>query len=237
MKRATILLSLLIFSTTIGYSQKECPATMKDYDGNTYKTVLIGKQCWMAENIRAKHNGQGKLISESAELNSSDQYRYIPNGDVAEIATYGYLYNWMSARWVCPGGWHLPTDAEWSQLEKHIGRIPQYCCDGITANNAKALASTSGWKNDSSKDCAVGNIPEANNATGFSALPAGSYTGGYEDFSYTASFWSATSYSEDASLFSHEGAYFRYITYDGPVVFTTVGYKYVGHSVRCVQDY
>ena len=128
---------------------------------------------------------------------------------------------------ICPNGWHVPSDAEWTQLTNYVGSQPQYQCGNNSENIAKALASTTGW-NSSSNTCAVGNNPNANNATGFSVLPAGGYYS-YEDFGYYADFWSATEGS-GGSVYDH------YLGYGNSNMGRYYFDKYNGFSVRCVRD-
>lgn len=220
--------------------------TIRDYDGNIYSTVQIGEQCWMAENLRTTTFADGTSIPLGSDTSSVRAYRYYPNnnGNNVSLYGYGYLYNWSAVmhgasssstnpsnvQGICPNGWHLPSDAEWTQLTNYLRSQSEYRCGGYTTNIAKPLASKLYW-NSSTTTCAVGNTPADNNATGFNAKPAGYY--GYDgsgsntfylNFGLGAYFWSATS--------SH-----RYLWYN---------YSYVkegncpnhstGKSVRCVKD-
>ena len=210
-----------------------------DIDGNQYGTLLIGEQCWMAENLRATKFADGTSISLGSETSSTTAYRYYPNNSSSNVATYGYLYNWPAAmhgasssstnpsnvQGVCPTGWHLPSDAEWTQLTDYLSSQSEYQCGGSTTKIAKSLASTTGW-NSSSENCAVGNTPANNNSTGFGALPAGGYAGSFGTGAY---FWSATEAS--SSL-----AYTRYLRYNGADVYGTSYTKDRGWSVRCIRD-
>jgi len=208
-------------------NEKPDPCTMKDYDGNTYKTVKIGKQVWMAENMRATHDREGKAIALGSEESYDTPYRYCPDNNSYNVKKYGYLYNYAAAKKVCPVGWHLPSEAEWTQLTDYL-MDDGYSCGGEKENVAKALASSQGWVG-SDEECAVGNNPGANNASGFSALPAGFYYGRYDYFGYGVYFWSATEY--DAS-----NAYYRLLDYRDAYVERYSYYKLDGYSVRCVRD-
>ena len=129
---------------------------------------------------------------------------------------------------ICPTGWHVPSDAEWTQLTDYLGSQTQYQCNNSSDNIAKALASITGWNSDSGT-CSVGNNPSTNNATGFSALPAGYYTGNYDYFGYDAYFWSATEFYDYY-------AYYRNLYYFSAYVARSYNYKDDGFSVRCVRD-
>ncbi|MCR4826919.1 MAG: T9SS type A sorting domain-containing protein [Bacteroidales bacterium] len=182
------------------------------------------------------------------------------NNDSATYApmNYGLLYNWNAAvdtfntaygetsvntsysnavyvtftghrRGICPAGWHLPSDAEWTQLENYVGSQSEYTCSGNSSYIAKALASTEGWNTDT-YNCVVGNDPSSNNATGFSAVPAGACYG--SSFYYAGSyayFWSST---QDYSSY----ACYRYLTYLSAYVYWNNESKNVGYSVRCLRD-
>lgn len=228
MKKITTLL-LLICNISIVYCQTECPATMTDVDGNAYRTVLIGKQCWMAENMRSTQDAKGNEIMLGSAKHANTPFRYEPNGKSKNVVMYGYLYNWEAAKIVCPNVWHLPSDAEWTQLTDFVSSQAQYCCGGDVANNAKALSATTTWKK-CSKECTVGNNLADNNATGFSALPAGGfYNDSYGYFGKGTFFWSST--EMDA-----EKAYKRYIDYDVVSMTRYNYYKFGAGAVRCVKN-
>jgi uncharacterized protein (TIGR02145 family) len=207
------------------------PGTVKDQDGNEYKTVKIGNQVWMAENMRAEHDRDGNAIAialgSKTKPSYDTPYRYCPDNYSGNVQPYGYLYNWVAAKRVCPVGWHLPSDAEWTQLTDYL-KNNGYSCGNSTDNIAKALASQTGWEN-SSDQCDVGNNPSANNATGFSALPAGYYNGRPDDFGYDAGFWSATESSGS-------NAWCRGLIYCDANVGRYSDYKSTGGAVRCVRD-
>ncbi|MBR6063223.1 MAG: fibrobacter succinogenes major paralogous domain-containing protein [Bacteroidales bacterium] len=218
------------------------PNAVSDIDGNCYDAVQIGNQVWMAENLRTTRYADGTTIPLGTEKSEITPYRYNPNNDANNVPTYGYLYNWPAVmhgdssssanpsgvQGICPNGWHVPSSAEWIQLTNYVGSQPQYQCNNNSINIAKALASTTGWSS-SSETCTVGNNPSTNNATGFSALPAGTYgLGGYYDFGYYAYFWSATEIGDYA--------YYRFLRYYGADVYWSLNYKFNGFSVRCVRD-
>ena len=234
----------LIFDVSIPVDGPPCPGTptLTDIDGNTYNTVQIGNQCWMKENLRTKKYANGTTISQGSETSTTTAYWYYPNNSSSNMSTYGLLYNWPAVmgsssssstnpsgvQGICPTGWHVPSDAEWTQLTDYVSSQSQYVCGSTTTQIAKALAGTAGWSS-STNTCAVGYTPSNNNATGFSALPAGIYDGSYYSFGYGADFWSATEYSSTY-------AYFRGLSYYDAGVGRGYYNKGSGFSVRCLRD-
>ena len=216
--------------------------TVTDYDGNVYNTVQIGNQCWMKENLKTTHYANGTALTLGTSTSTSEKYYYNPNGSANNVSSYGYLYNWPAVmnnntsstsnpscvQGVCPTGWHVPSDAEWTQLETYVSSQSAYLCNGDVANIAKALSATSGW-GVSSGTCYVGNNPSANNATGFSAVPAGYYKGGYDYFGGYAYFWSTTNSSSTQS-------YYRNIMCNAADVTKSSNVFSCAYSVRCLRD-
>ena len=136
-----------------------------DYDGYTYKTVTIGNQTWMAENLRVTHFPDGtaiQLVTDSTEWDSygtAGAYCYYDNETSSE---YGVLYKYATAKKVCPIGWHLPSYAEWQELRKYVKE------DGHPDDDGTALKATTGWSDN-------GN---GTDVYGFSALPGGMRSAG-----------------------------------------------------------
>ena len=216
---------------------------VSDIDGNVYDAVQIGEQLWMAENLRTTHYADGTEIPLGDSTVFGAAYRYLPNGNEGNVSTCGYLYNYAAAvgtdanianvlvQGVCPEGWHVPNDAEWTQLTNYVSSQSDFVMGNDAQNIAKALASTTGWKS-SNNDYAVGNNPSLNNATGFSTLPAGSfYNNVYTYFNYTANFWSSTQVNATS-------AWIRSLYYGNPKVlrYGYSGNKSGAYSVRCLQD-
>jgi len=219
-----------------------CSDGVTDIDGNHYDGVQIGTQCWMKQNLRVTKYANGTSITLDGSTSSSTPYRYYPNGNASNVSTYGYLYNWPAAmngattsssnpsgiQGVCPAGWHLPSDAEWTQLTNYVSSQSSYLCNANVSYIAKAMASTSCWNSDDGT-CTVGNTPSANNATGFGAVPAGAYYGSYEGFGDYAILWSATEGGgTNARLLS--------LYYNDVGVGRGSGPKSNGFSVRCLRD-
>lgn len=215
---------------------------VKDYDGNVYNTVKIGSQCWMKENLRTTHYSNGVYINYTTDTSSTNARRYYPNNISSNVKTYGYLYNWPAVmhgsasssanpsgvQGICPTGWHVPSNAEWTQLANYVSSQSQYLCNGTSTNIAKALASTTGWSS-STNTCAVGNSTSDNNATGFSAVPAGYRTTSYSYFGTGAYMWSATQYNSNQ-------AYYRYFYNSSSSFSITYNPKWHARPVRCLRD-
>ena len=232
------------FTTSENPDGKPCPGapTVTDVDGNVYNTVQIGEQCWMRENLKTTKFANGTTIPLGTETSYEVAYRYYPNGNSNNVAEYGFFYNWSAVmngsasseanpsgvQGICPDGWHVPSDAEWTELKNYVSSQSQYVCGGDEDNIAKALASEEGW-NSRTDNCDVGYNPIANNATGFSARPAGDYDGYYGYYGYRAIFWSATQ-------FNSNNAYYRSLGYDYAYVYRSNVSKTTGYSVRCVRN-
>ena len=218
--------------------------TLTDIDGNIYNTVQIGQQCWMKENLRTSKYADNMPILAGNTYSCTEPYRYAPDNNESNVPTHGYLYNWAAVmngasssnanpsvvQGICPTGWHVPSDAEWTQLINHVSSQSQYVCGSDNTYIAKALASTTGWSS-SANTCAVGNTPSGNNASGFSALPTGNYGGDWIYFGNDATFWSATEHYG----YSCE-AWYRHLSYDFAYEMRYYDVMSVGMSVRCVRD-
>lgn len=193
----------------------------------------------MAKNLRTTHYSDGTAIPTGDGWSSTEPLYYT----LEDSLEHGYLYNWRAVmhnssssqanpsgvQGVCPTGWHVPSDAEWTELETYVGGQSQYLCNNDSSYIAKALASTIGWSS-CTNTCAVGNTPGSNNATGFSAVPAGYRDeSSYSTTGENASFWSSTENSSSI-------AYYRYLDYINADVYRTTYYKNDGFSVRCLRD-
>ena len=217
-------------------------AIVTDIDDNTYETVTIGNQIWMVENLKVTHYPDGSaipLVTDNTEWgnlgnnNTDDAYCYYNNNSSSE---YGGLYTYAAAINACPAGWHLPSDAEWSELENYLadnGYNYDGTIGGGRAKIAKAMATSSGW-DPSSNTGDVGNTdyPEKRNASEFSCLPGGVRHSMSSLFSLAGRggyWWSSTDYggvdAYNRSTDSNFEFMYRYNTS-----------KSTGHSIRCVRD-
>lgn len=243
--RGTAYGNELSFTTVATTANQPCPgaATVTDIDNNIYNTVQIGNQCWMKENLRATHYTNGISIPLGSNTSTSTGYRYYPDNNSSNVNTYGYLYNWKAVmnnssssssnpsgvQGICPTGWHVPSFSEWVQLANYVGSQSQFVCNNDNSYIAKALASSSLWETDlDNVVCAIGNNPSANNATGFSAIPAGYYSGFLCYIGYDTYFWSST--------YNVAGADNFYLSYNSPYWGTIDDNISYGLSVRCLRD-
>ena len=216
---------------------------VKDVDGNEYNTVQIGGQCWIQENLRTTHFADGTAISIGTTASETTPYYYDYSSYDIPLETRGYLYNWTAAmngaasnnvnpsgvQGICPNGWHLPSDAEWTQLTNYVGSRSEYTCGSISDNIAKALSSTEGWRG-SSNTCAIGNNPNTNNASGFKAIPAGyCYGTSYSGASDSTYFWSSTE-------IGNYSVYTRTLRYDDATMAQSNYNRANGLSVRCLRN-
>ncbi len=237
---------------------RSCPnaPTLTDVDGNIYNTVQIGEQCWMRENLRTTRYADGTPIEHGNDASFETAYWYYPMDDAANKPNYGLLYNWPAVvrggtgsaanpsgvQGICPDGWHVPSDAEWTQLTDYVSSQSEYVCGGNYINIAKAMVSTMGWDLSSlGNPCLAGNdSPATNNATGFGALPAGDYYDNNIDGfiflgrGFNTFYWTATA-NEGTVDFAY--AYYRgfHTNYDSFFDFD-LGDMAEGNSVRCVHN-
>ncbi|MBN1925648.1 MAG: hypothetical protein JW798_07430 [Prolixibacteraceae bacterium] len=222
-------------------------------DGTHYDAVKIGNQIWMAENL-AYLPSVNQVADGSEDVAGSYYYVYGYDGTVvadakatANYTTYGVLYNWTAAmngeassaanpsgvQGVCPTGWHLPSDAEWTTLEDYL-IANGYNYDGTTTGNkiAKSLATATGWFS-STNVGAVGNsdYTEKQNSTSFSALPGGGRLeyGCFGNVGSNGGLWSAT--MNGSSI-----AFYRFLNYNNSGVNRVANNLEYGFSVRCVRD-
>lgn len=211
------------------------PVAVDDIDGNTYRTVQIGDQVWLAENLRTTRYRNGDEIpyarTDQAWKNEAEGMRCAHEHDEERARTYGQLYNWFAVddeRGICPSGWHVPSDEEWNALERALGLSSvdarQEGCRGIHAPALKSEA----W--------------DGTNVSGFSALPGGDRDcdGNFLNEGDSASFWSSSwsSFWSYSSSSEPEGstAYARLLGSGGDVVARLDYSERYGFSVRCVRD-
>ena len=196
--------------------------TVTDYDGNTYPTVTIGTQTWMAKNLKVTHYPNGTAIplvtdntdwANLGDNDTDDAFCYYENNSSSE---YGALYTYAAALNACPAGWHLPTDEEWTTLENYISN------DGFDGNEGTALKATSGWSS-------FGN---GTDNYGFAALPGG-YRSGISGLFGTVG---TLGYWWSASMYDGIHTYSRLLYGDKSYILRDANNKSTGNSVRCIKD-
>ncbi len=215
--------------------------TVTDIDGNVYATVRIGKQVWTVENLKTTNYNDGTaipLIKDKDEWNSFGKddkaaYCYYDNKP-DNYNKYGALYNFyaIDTGKLAPKGWHVPTDAEWEELQEYL-IANGYNWDGTKEENkiAKSLAAKTNWKTDDNNDGGIGNDLSKNNRSGFSALPGGyRYLDGVFNYiGYHGCFWSAT---EDVAYL----AFYRCIYYNSDYLYRKDDNLGCGFSVKLLRD-
>ena len=168
--------------------------TVTDIDGNTYRTITIGQQEWMTENLRTASYRNGTPITnitdmDEWEANTSDGSWVYYGNDGSNDALYGKLYNWFSvtdSQGLCPQGWHVPSSDEWNALSDNFGG-PDIAGCGLKETGIDY------WE--SPNTC-------ANNLSGFSALPGGYRDpSGFVNIGRHGGWWSADEENEERAWF------------------------------------
>ena len=205
------------------------------FDGHAYATVQINGQCWFADNLRSTSYANGDVISSNLNdaawstttsggratfgEGASVCYGPAPGGDACNeaflLASYGRLYNWHAvndARGLCPSGWHVPSDGEWTTLTDGTG-------GALTAGNT--LKADAEWFNN-------GNGTSSN---GFDAYPGGQRmnAGNFQGAGTDAFFWTSTAQTSVQ-------VWFRSMGWNLPEVVRNPAEKNVGMSIRCIKD-
>ncbi|MCE9540906.1 MAG: fibrobacter succinogenes major paralogous domain-containing protein [Bacteroidetes bacterium] len=202
--------------------------TVTDIDGNTYKTIKIGTQVWMAENLKVTKYRNGEAIPNVLGIANdslvSGAWCYFENDSLFNIA-YGKLYNWYAvndSRGISPVGWHIPSNDEWTVLVNYLG--------GYNIAGGKMRESdTIHWPVPKITRWTPPEI-NANNESGFTALPGGfSRDGSFYNYN-NGYWWSATEYNRGIAWLYYLD-YF-YITQ----VYSKEFYKSDGIPIRCVKD-
>ena len=216
--------------------------SLTDIDGNIYKTITIGTQTWMAENLKTTKYNDGSLIpnvTDDIEWGSSlspPAYCWYNNDDITYKNTYGALYNWYSVKTgkLAPTGWHVPSKAEWTTLENYL-TTNGYNYDGTTSGNkiAKSLAATTDWCTCTGNGF-IGNDLTKNNSTGFTALPGGDryyYEGkAFFNIGNSGYWWTSTEYCTGY-------AWYRMMFSDADLLSEDFSQPcWFGYSVRCIRD-
>ena len=200
--------------------------TMTDQEGNVYKTIVIGSQEWMAENLNTSiyRNGDAiptNLDNAAWQSATSGAWAYY-NNDASYACPFGKLYNWytcVDARQLCPVGWHVPSEAEWRVL------IDNYGFGGQLKTTGTIQAETGLWHTPNA---------DANNSSGFSGIPGGGRfaDGTFQTLSYIGYWWSS---SEETVGGNGDAYHIELYDFDG-YAYRTIGVKSYGYSLRCFRD-
>lgn len=206
-------------------TKEELPyGLVSDVEGNVYKTIQIGNQTWMAENLKTKKYSNGDTIGTTYPGNKSifgeaePKYQWPYYDYESKVNIFGRLYTWYAvtdSRNVCPAGWHVPDIDEWSELIDTLG--------GATIAGKKlkeALTYIYDWNSNSNT---------ADNESGFSAIPAGgrSYYGYFSyDYCY---WWTADQYNSYTALY-------KYLTNSSTGIYNSYNDKKYAMSIRCLKD-
>jgi uncharacterized protein (TIGR02145 family) len=220
-----------------------CGAPISDIDGNIYNTVLIGAQCWTKENLRVRRYNNGTVIPfdniggsggssstwQNLTIGAHTIYAHDSTTTPSNRTKYGYLYNWYAAKGIyttgtmtstdtlniCPEGWHVPTDADWTTLTTELGG------ESVAGGKMKSIG-TAYWSSQSAG---------TDNSSGFSALPGGYRIkdGSFNNLRNSAVFWRAT---EDNA----NNAWSSRLEYNSNNVSRNSYEKQYGASIRCLKD-
>lgn len=201
--------------------QDNSNVNVTDIDGNIYKTIVIGNQIWMAENLKVSKYRNGDPIitglNKEGWMNTTSGAYAIYEDRPNYNQLYGKLYNWYAVddqRGLCPEGWHIPTDLEWASLENFLG--------GVSIAGGKMKSIGYSWQ-----------VPNtgATNSSGFSGLPGGvrgNYARYYGILDW-GHWWSSTLDENGKPLPRSLGS-------KGENIYRNYSAKEVGFSVRCIKD-
>ncbi len=209
--------------------------TVTDVDGNIYKTIKIGNQWWMAEDLKVKKYKNGDFInqiqSDSLKWNMDTIGAYADNITNSN-ELIGRFYNWYTvknAKQLAPEGWHIPTDNEWKKMEIFLGM-----------NSSEA--DKPGWRGNGEGDKLKKQAPNGwttfekvwgNNESGFNAIANGCklFNSNYGDpGQFATEFWWSISEQNNSEV------WYRYLDYKNSAIFRSHTYKNYGFSVRCVKN-
>lgn len=213
------------------------PATVTDVDGNSYNVITIGRQLWMAENLKVTHYRNGNAIDypgsgEPAwQANTTGGYSWYDNDEQTYKDAYGALYNWyavMNTAGLCPAGWHVPSKGEWSVLFKFLdvdanpNNYPESQIAGGKLKSSRIVpAPHPRWDEPNTG---------ATNDVGFSAFPGGSrFYGSYDGIGQVARWWTASEIISTSAWDVH-------LSFGHTWAMKNNYLKNGGFSVRCIKD-
>jgi uncharacterized protein (TIGR02145 family) len=196
---------------------------LSDIEGNQYNVVKIGTQVWMQENLKSGKYNDGTeipLVTDGSAWSAltTPGYCWYNNDAATNKATYGAIYNWYATNGsenICPAGWHVPTDAEWTTLTTYLGG------ENVAGGKLKETG-TLHWQNPNTG---------ATNESGFTARAGGTrYIGGLFDIIGIYGYWWSSSENSGTS------SYYRNLLYNYSYIYSSFSDKRTGYSVRCLRD-
>jgi len=224
-----LLTSFVLMITSSCRKDEENP-TITDLDGNVYKTIIIGTQVWMAENLKTTQYNDGtpipSIIGDALWTAQTKPAYSWYNDDVAYKAIYGAFYNWYAVNTnnLCPTGWHVPTDAEFNTLEQYLG-VPEENINDWGwrgTDEGSMMKNKTGWDDD-------GN---GTNSSGFSARP-----GGYRQYTSGSTYGAGVlTYFWSSSESSSSEAWYRRLDGSDNRIYKATTSKKGGKYVRCLQN-
>ena len=214
----------------INFNKDLTYGSMTDQEGNVYKTIKIGLQTWMAENLRTTKYRNGERIANITDDGTWDTtysgaYCWYNNDSISNRDIYGALYNFYAvndSRNIAPIGWHIPTDTEWTTLTDYLagseyGALPGYKMreDG-----------SSHWYT------IIGTGPGTYNESGFTGLPGGNRNVSFSPLGLRANFWSSTFFQQ----YGEYDAWYWMLYYDNARCGRDSQRLVIGASVRCIMN-
>ena len=221
-----IILALSLIVSGPAWSQSD---SILDLEGNVYKTVAIGTQWWMAENLKVSQFANGDPIphlTNATEWANTEEGAYCYYGNRTSFAdSYGNLYNWYTVedeRGVCPAAWHVATDEDWITMEMFLG---------MSAAEAERMTA---WRGTDEGSKLKDESFEGNNSSGFTALATGyrDPAGVFKAMGTDNDYWTSTPYDNKGTI---EGVLHGFLNSKTSTVrnFHVPGY---GFCIRCVRD-
>lgn len=212
-----------VYGNELSFKTLDASSSVSDIDGNSYPTVKIGTQTWMASNLKTTKLNDGTAIALKETVNewtssgTQGTYCWYDNNQTSHAAAYGALYNWFTVNTakLCPTGWRVPTDQDWTTLSTYLGG------DAAAGPKLKETGTTHWF----STSAAV------TNETGFTARPGG-FRHIYADFTGInnyAGWWTNTEMGTGHS-------WIRYMVTNPNTLTRTYVMKTEGHSVRCIKE-
>ena len=234
MKKIFTVMTAMAVSASLFAQQGKIGAKIKDIEGNLYKTITIGTQQWMAENLKVSKYSDGTTIPNITNItddtewykNATGAWAYY-NNDAANNAKYGKLYNWYAVsktsngnKNVCPTGWHVPTDTEWTVLTDYLGG------ESVAGGKLKEVGTTN-WNSPNTS---------STNTSLFTGLPGGyrHNSGSYNFIGSYGNWWGSMECGTEEG--STDYAWGRNLYYNGGDADSDDGSKRDGFSVRCLRD-